>query len=204
MSRSIRSGWIALAVLVAGALVAPALAPAASVKPTKVKSLHGYKHRLNKRALSALPAPAAEVFDSMEGDPATLQEPLARAGLPDGAPRVFAFHGRNGSALCVVQARQHAQGACFTSLPLARGSLNAALGVMDGVTFASGLAADGVHDLTVTVSGETVDAVIANNAWLAVLPDGSKGTDAMKLRAVDVEGKVLTATVPGIPAPSAG
>ena len=84
---------------------------------------------------------------------------------------------------------------------LAGGKIGGGLGVMDGITYASGLVANGVRDLSVTIDGAATEAVIANNTWFAVLPDGSTGTSAAKLRGSDADGAAVTATLPGIPVP---
>lgn len=197
-----RSPWI-FAVLAGMIMVVPAVATAAGSGSTSVKKLRAYTLKKHARSVASLPAPAVEALDQVGGDPASVQEPLAAASRAATGPlRTFVFKGGR-KDLCIVRSKEHAVVSCVDTLVYGAGKISASSGLVDGETFATGFVANGVHAITVTSRGTTVSAALANNTWVAPLPDATKsGIPAFTVRAVDAAGNTITAQGAGTPPPN--
>lgn len=119
-----------------------------------------------------------------------------------GAASIYAFPESGSGACAAILVAGTGVGACALTLEDASGTLSVQESVVGGGTYVWGLAADGVTAVTVTLSGKTYVATIADNMFAVQIPDGSHGTDAISVSATS--GAVTnTQSVAGIPAPSA-
>ena len=188
--------WWSVAGLVT-ALVLPGAVSGTTAKTTSVKTLRAYSHTVRAKAPNTLPERAAEIFEAMDGDGATLQQPLRFAR----GESVYLFHGRRGALCSVLAVSSQASGFCSTVLREAGGRLSVGVSVLAGQTFAWGLVGNTVRDVSATVGGTTSRGRIVNNALILDLPDGSRGTGPILLEVRTADGTTVKHRLPGIPKP---
>jgi hypothetical protein len=110
--------------------------------------------------------------------------------------------------LCTYIAIRGASGQCHSTLDQADGSLGSSVSVVDRKLFVSGVAANDITSITVSIEstattlGTTtpVHATTADNVFLTpALPFNGKGTGPITITAMHTDGSTSSAALPGIP-----
>ncbi len=179
------------------AVVLPGGVESATSKRTSVESLRAYSKLVRAKATSSLPVRAEELFQAMNGNAATLQQPIRFLS----GESVYLFHGRQGALCSVLAVSSQATGFCSTLLREASGRLSVGVTVISGKTFAWGIVSNTVKDVSARIGDITRQGRITNNALIIDLPDGSRGSGPILLTVRGHDGSVLTHRLPGIPHP---
>jgi hypothetical protein len=108
--------------------------------------------------------------------------------------------GQQGNSTCIyLTGGTHAVGGCAQ---LSGKALAPRIGIVDGGTYAWGLADSRVSGVTVSVNGRSYPAVVRNGVFIAAIPDGSHGSGPIEITA-DFNNSTQTFSFPGIPVPAA-
>ena len=75
--------------------------------------------------------------------------------------------------------------------------------IVDGATYAWGLAAANVSSVSAQVDGQQATGTVSNGIFSVALPDGAHGTGPISL-SVGAGNATATVNLPGIPKPVAG
>ena len=172
---------------------------------TNVRSLLAFTRDVHAVRTTDLPPGVTELMNLAQnrfGESVTnIQEPIAGT-----ASIYLVTFGSN--ELCTYLAIHGAVGGCRATLHQADGSLDVSFSVVDRKLFVSGVAANDVRSIIVTIASTSmtpgttapVQAEIADNVFVTPkLPFNGMGTGPITITATHADGSTSSATRPGIP-----
>lgn len=214
-----RSTWVRMAasVLVIAAAVAGVVSfglrgsrhthpPATGQASTDVRSLLAFTRTVRPVRAADLPPGVSELMGeaaSRAGETVTsIQRPIA------GTASIYLVT-LGSNELCTYIAIRGASGQCHSKLDQADGSLGSSVAVVDGKLFVSGVTANDITSITVSIEptattvGTTtpVRGTLADNVFLTpALPFNGMGTGRITITAMHTDGSTSSAALRGIPA----
>ena len=179
--------------------------PATVSASTDVRTLLAFTRNVRAVRAADLPPGVSELMNEAKsrfGETVTnIQEPIA------GTASIYLVT-LGSNQLCTYIAIKGATGRCRSTLDQADGSLDSSLSIVDRKLFVSGVAANDISSITVSI-GRTattaatttpVQAKIADNVFLTpALPFNGMSTGPITITATHTDGSTSSATLPGIP-----